>query len=350
MAPKHKMKVCVLYPYYEGYTPEEMLAEDGDPRDYLPSYPNADIAFIKKTTEREQIEELLEKEYDIFLNLCDGAADETEWPGIGVVKALEDACVPFTGAPSHFFEPTREDMKVACKATSVKTPGHYLVKKMRDLSKLNGLRYPLITKHPSSYASIGMTKNSRVENREQLESEVKRMLKLFGQVLIEEFIDGREFTVLVAENAKNYREPIVFTPIEFRFPQGESFKHYDLKWVGFADMKTAVCEDAAIREKLEWSAKTLFLGMKGESYARFDFRVDANGDPYVVDVNPNCGMFYPPRDPGSADSILYADERGHEGFFEIITAAAIKRAKERRRARRTKAALSLQIAPSISGD
>jgi D-alanine-D-alanine ligase len=326
-----------------------MLKEDGDPRDYLPSY-NADIFFIRKGTEREQIEQLLDKDYDIFLNLCDGAADEAEWPGIGVVKALEDACVPFTGAPSHFFEPTREDMKAACRATGVKTPGYLQVKKVRDLSRLNGLRYPMITKNPNSYASIGITRNSRVENREQLEAEVRRMAKMFGQVLIEEFIDGREFTVLVAENARNYRDPIVFTPIEFRFPVGETFKHYDLKWVTFAGMKTAACEDAPLREKLSEAAKTLFLGMQGESYARFDFRVDQKGDPYVVDVNPNCGMFYPREDPGSADSVLYNDPRGHEGFFEIITAAAIKRAKERRRARRAKTGLKLQVAPGVSGD
>ena len=62
------------------------------------------------------------------------------------------------------------------------------------------------------------------------------MVKEFGGVLVEEFIEGREFTVLVAENPKDKNEPFAFTPVECIFSPGETFKHYDLKWVDFEDI------------------------------------------------------------------------------------------------------------------
>jgi len=39
--------------------------------------------------------------------------------------------------------------------------------------------------------------------------------------------------------------------------------------------------------------------------------------------NPNCGIFYPPKDPGSADIILAHDPAGHRGFLDIVSAAAL---------------------------
>jgi D-alanine-D-alanine ligase len=45
----------------------------------------------------------------------------------------------------------------------------------------------------------------------------------------QEFVDGREFTVLVAENPDDPRNPIAFVPVEVAFPAGETFKHFDLK-------------------------------------------------------------------------------------------------------------------------
>ena len=51
--------------------------------------------------------------------------------------------------------------------------------------------------------------------------------------MVEEFIEGREFTCLVAENPDDPENPITFKPVEFIFPEGESFKHYDMKWVEY---------------------------------------------------------------------------------------------------------------------
>ncbi len=54
----------------------------------------------------EQVSWLVREDFDLFFNLCDGAADQ-DMPGIEVVRVLEDAGVPFTGASSEFYEPSQ---------------------------------------------------------------------------------------------------------------------------------------------------------------------------------------------------------------------------------------------------
>ena len=65
-----------------------------------------------RDTSVKRVEACLEEGYDVYFNLCDGAADE-DTPGIEVVQALERHRVPFTGATSTFYEPSREAMKAA---------------------------------------------------------------------------------------------------------------------------------------------------------------------------------------------------------------------------------------------
>ena len=50
----------------------------------------------------------------------------------------------------------------------------------------------------------------------------------------------------------------------------------------------------------------------------------------MLEINPNCGVYYPPTDPGSADLCLAADPDGHEGFTRQLIAAALQRHARRR--------------------
>ena len=60
-----------------------------------------------------------------------------------------------------------------------------------DLDRLvKNLRFPLMVKHPKSYSSIEMTRDSRVDNLEQLHTQFKRIASLFGSARVEEFIVG----------------------------------------------------------------------------------------------------------------------------------------------------------------
>ena len=243
-----------------------------------------------------------------------------------MVRALERLDVPFTGATSRFYEPSREAMKRVCRAWGVAAPEGVEVRTDEDLERaLDTLRFPLFVKHPSSYASVGITRDSRVETPEALREQVAKMTATYGSALVEEFIEGRELTVLVAEHPDPAEPPTAYAPIAYRFPEGETFKHYALKWVDYHGLSAAPEADAPLAEAVREGARRLFAGLGGAGYGRCDVRVDRDGVPHFLEINPNCGIYYPLTDPGSADLILMHDPGGHRGFTRQIVDAAFAR-------------------------
>ena len=301
-----------------------------DPRPWLPE---ADwtVATLDKKTAVKRILERSREGFDVFFNLCDGAWDEGR-PGIEVVQTLERLDVPYTGATPAFFEPSREAMKRVCAAWGVDTPGYVVARSARDVERAAAtLRFPLIVKHPSSYASVGLTPDSRVEDAAALRRQATATMDAYGGALVEEFVEGREFTVLVAENPRDETDPTTYTPIEFRFPEGATFKHYHLKWVDFHAMCDAPVTDPELEAGLREASARLFRGLDGAGFGRCDLRVDRDGRPWMLEINPNCGIYYPQEDPGSADLCLRHDAAGHEGFTRQLVEAALARHARRRR-------------------
>lgn len=322
------MRICVLNSSYDG---SQSVFQDhdpyGDPAPHLPEY-EFERVLIHKATADHQLLELAQRGFDVFINLCDGSGDE-DCAGIEVVQALERLGLPFTGARSAFYDPSRVQMKACCHAAGIKTPGAVTATCPSDVARAAAMmRFPLIVKHPNSYGSIGMTKESRVVNAAQCLAQGQRMIDTFGGALIEEFIAGREFTVLVAENSSGTREPLAFAPVEARFPPGESFKHFDLKWVGFQQLQWEKVTDPELAARLADIARRFFAAMQGTGYGRCDIRMSAEGELYVIEINPNCGIFYSLEAPGSADIILMNDPMGHRGFIEHIIATARARVVE----------------------
>ena len=124
---------------------------------------------------------LVKEGVDVFINLCDGTPDD-QLSGIGLVKAMEKLNVAFTGANSDFFDPTRQEMKSAARKANVPAPGGVFVDRIEDIEKvLKKLKFPMLIKPPHGYASIGITRASRVENAEDLHVQVEHEIKEFGR-------------------------------------------------------------------------------------------------------------------------------------------------------------------------
>jgi D-alanine-D-alanine ligase len=302
-----------------------------DPRPYLPDA-DWELVTLDKENAVLSVIQAARRSPDVVFNLCDGAWDEPR-PGIEVVETLERLAIPFTGATSEFFEPSREVMKRVCRAWGVDTPAYVITAGEEGLERaLDTLRFPLIVKHPSSYASTGLTPASRVETGAALREQGRLMIEEYGGALIEEFIEGTECTVLVAENPDAPSAPVVYTPIRYRFPEGETFKHYDLKWTDFEGLIPEVVTEPELEGRLREACARFFRGLRGAGYGRCDLRVDRDGRPFMLEINPNCGLYYPLDAPSSADLILQLDPAGHAGFTRLVVDAAL-----RRHARRTPA-------------
>lgn len=296
-----------------------------DPRPFLPEDEWHVGLLHDKHTAPAEVERLAGEGFDLFFNLCDGAADQ-EIPGIEVIQTLERLGVPFTGATSGCYEPTREEMKAAAARVGMATPAWVTARTEACVERAaETLRFPLFVKHYSSYASVDLSRNSRVCSPSGLRRQARKMMSRHGGALIEEFIAGTECSVLVAENPHDPLRPTTYVPIQYRFPPGESFKHEKLKWQDYDGLAVEPVADPVLAERLREESAALFVELGCASFGRCDIRVDDRGVPYLLEINSNCGVYYPPADAGSADFCLSLDPAGHAGFTRQLVEAAFAR-------------------------
>ena len=297
-----------------------------DPRPFMTDATWTVATLTGKANSVKQVEALIDSgKYDLFFNLCDGAADQ-DIPGIEVIQKLEERQVPYAGACSACYEPTRVEMKEACAKIGIATPNYVVAKTTEDVERAaETLNFPLFVKHHSSYASVDLSRRSRVQSPEGLRIQAKKIMARHGAALIEEYIDGIECTVLVAENPDDPNRPKTYTPAQYQFPKGESFKHSDLKWVDYEGLSSFPVQNQELADRLRDECARFFVELGAASFGRCDIRVDRSGTPYMLEINPNCGVYYPPKDYGSADICLSLDPEGHAGFTRQLVAAAFGR-------------------------
>lgn len=321
------MKIAILLP--DNNNSESGLSKVEpvcDPGPFLKEF-HCDYFYLTKARSVSVLTDIADQGYDLFFNLCDGAEGDDR-PGIEVVKYLEMSVLPFTGAKSDFYEPTRDQMVFAGQNCSVPFPAGINIRSLDEISRVCELiRFPLIVKHPNSYSSVGLSRDSVVSNFDELKIITGRIIDLFGGARIEAYISGREFTVLVQENPAEGGEPVVYPPAEVLFPDGETFKHFDLKWIGHDSVKYCLTDDPNLSARLQGLSASLFRGLNGSGYARCDFRMDDENNVYMLEINPNCSVFYPAGNLSSADEILIRTGEGYNRFVSLMVEGAICRKK-----------------------
>ena len=316
---KESTRVCVL---------SECTLKEFNPAGYLADYTWEMV--IPKNPITDFLRQLdASGRFDIYFNLCDGSNDKRHrYEGLDVVRALEEVNLPFTGADSQFFEPTREEMQATAEMNQIGFARGGNVTGIPEADALvQRLRYPLMVKHPNSFGSTGMTKKPRVKNERALRSQVKRISEKYRSARVEEFIDGREFTVLVSDNPEDFSEPYVYPPAELIFPEGESFLHSHVKWQKWVYLKPVPDERLATR--LMDMTRKMYLALQGVGYARCDIRMSDDGELAMIEINPNCGILFKPEHFGPADVAMEYDRDGHAGFFKRIFRSAVMRQYER---------------------
>jgi D-alanine-D-alanine ligase len=229
---------------------------------------------------------------DALINLCEGYYGRPQWES-NVAGVFELLGLTFTGNASTTLALCQDKFKAKAvlRAAGLPTAPAQI---MRTGDEPLELRFPLIVKPNNEDASLGIYPDSVVRDEESLRRQVRRCLDSYRQaVLVEAFIDGREFNVSVMENGEV--TPLPVSEIDYSaMPKGmPRILGYEAKW--FEDdplyQKTPpVCPaeiDAELRGRLQELAAAAFRTMGCRDYARVDFRMDAKGRPFILEVNPN---------------------------------------------------------------
>ncbi|HXF84652.1 MAG TPA: hypothetical protein VNK49_04620 [Anaerolineales bacterium] len=315
-------RVCVL-------TDEE--PQDFDPGPFLNGYDWE--MFTMRAPVLETLKSIAARnQFDVYLNICEGYEDDEEsefaYEGIEVIRALEQLNLPYTGANEKFFDPTREEMQAVAEANGIGFAKGYQVKSVEEAERLvKNLRYPIMVKHPKSYGSTGMYRDSRVDTPEQLRAQVARMCSQFGAARMEEFIVGKEYNVLVVDNPDDFSNPFVYPPAELIFPPGEEFWHTDIKWDYSVPFNFKQVTEPTLVARLQDLGRRMFLAMQGVGYGRCDIRMNEQGELFILEINPNGAIMLKPEEYGPADYMILYDKDGYRGFFDRIFRSALIRHK-----------------------
>lgn len=148
---------------------------------------------------------------------------------------------------------------------------------------LNQLSLPVFVKPNSGGSSIGM---SKVNTKDELSTALEKAFKEDEQVLVEEFISGREFTVGVFKTTK---EVIVLPITEIKTKK--EFFDFEAKYEGMSEEITPAEIHPVIAEKIRSAARKVYEVFNCRGVVRIDFIYNESKDvPYMLEINTVPGQ------------------------------------------------------------
>lgn len=162
-------------------------------------------------------------------------------------------------------------------ANKIPTPvGIRLKKGEKETTKVP---YPCIVKSCCGGSSVGVT---IANNDEEYEKAKAEGYKYDNEVVIEQYIKGREFSVCVMDGEA--------LPIVEIAPK-EGFYDYKNKYQAGCTVETCPADLPEDKTKeIQEIAKNVFKALRLKSYARMDFMLDEQGNPYCLEANTLPGM------------------------------------------------------------
>jgi len=148
---------------------------------------------------------------------------------------------------------------------------------------LQELQLPVFVKPNNGGSSIGM---SKVNKPDELEEALTKAFKEDDQILIEEFISGREFTVGVFRTTKE----IVVLPIT-EIMTKKDFFDYEAKYQGLSDEVTPAEINSEMQNKIETAARKVYEVFNCRGVIRIDFIYnEAKNQPFILEINTVPGQ------------------------------------------------------------
>src|SRR5678810_672499 len=148
---------------------------------------------------------------------------------------------------------------------------------------IDGLSFPVFVKPNNGGSSIGM---SKVYESKELEGAIQKAFKEDDQVLVEQMIKGREFTICLLYTKGN----IVALPITEVISKKDCFD-YEAKYQGASTEVTPAELDGAAADKIRDTAKKIYAVFNCRGVVRIDFILDeSSGYPYMLEINTIPGQ------------------------------------------------------------
>lgn len=236
------------------------------------------------------MERLTEADVDIAFNTYSGATGRAAQ--FQVCAVMDLVGTRYTGSRSevHALGLAKHTTKKVLRHDGLPTPSSQSLYAPDDPVGAN-LRFPLIVKPAREGSSVGISEDSVVASQDQLGRVLRRTLANYeGPVLVEEFIEGREFTVGVMGNSPPSALPVVEVDFAAAGRGARGFYSHELKSQDLVAIRCPAQISPAQTDRLQQLAVAAFRSLECLDYARVDFRVDSCGQPYILELNTLPGM------------------------------------------------------------
>ena len=272
---------------------------------------------------------LLESKVDLVFNIAEGLSGRNRE---SQVPALCELCgIPYTGSDAATLALALDKAlaKRLLKQHGVLTPEFQVMTTGRE--KLSSrLRFPLIVKPVAEGSSKGIAAKGVVDDEAGLRKVVRELVDKYKQpALVEEYIAGREFTVGLLGD----RRPRVLPPMEIVFKDQNNTRpvyDHEVKQDCFQHVYYQ-CPAKLTQQELravERAARDTFAALDCRDVGRVDLRMNAQGQVYVLELNPLPGLT-----PDYSDLVLIAKAAAmdYRMLLSEILAGGLKRLREKRR-------------------
>ncbi len=274
----------------------------------------------------EFLENVQKNRVDIVFNIAEGLGNyrgrEAQVPSV-----LEMLDIPYVGSDPLCLAVSLDKplTKKIIKSTGIPTPDWRVIRNLHELHKIDWqhFNFPGFVKPSQEGSSKGVRLNSRVDTSRQAVEMIERLLNDYRQpVMIEEYIGGEEITVGITGNSS--AEVLGIMRVLPRKQTGDFVYSLEVKrdWENLVTYECPAQVSSQVAQKIEEYSLKIFGELGCRDFARVDFKVNRNGVPYFLEINPLAGL-----NPRSSDLPIMAGllDIPYKVLIEKIFNAALDR-------------------------
>ncbi|SHN20054.1 D-alanine-D-alanine ligase [Cyclobacterium lianum] len=236
---------------------------------------------------------------DLVFNLCDEGFGNDAKKELHIPALLEMMHLPYTGSNPQTLAYCYDKSLIRGIATEIGVPvaNAFVITAEDNLFELN-IPFPVIAKPNFGDSSFGITQKNVANTIEELADAILRIREQFGYdkpILVEEFLTGAEVSVGIIGNPDNYTVLPIIEEDYSELPEGlPKICGYEAKWLTDSPyMQTLRSIRASLPVALEQElinhSLKLFQRLDCKDYCRFDWRLNSQDEPKMLEVNPNPG-------------------------------------------------------------
>ena len=271
---------------------------------------------------------ILKGKIDYVFNLCDEGYYNNARNELHIPALLDVLKIPYTGAGPQClaFCYDKSLVRGIAKEMDIPAPEAIFINPGDNVIDLP-LYFPAIVKPNFGDSSFGITQRSVVHNGEELINAISEIRGKFGyeqSIIVEQFLTGKDLTLGIIGNPPDQYKilPICEDDYSDLPPELPKICGYEAKWLPDSPYWNIKSIPAVLSEKIrniiETCSLKLFERLECKDYARFDWRLDADGNPKLLEVNPNPGWCW---DGHLAKMAKFAGLTYQDMLKEILTVA-----------------------------